>query len=125
MTFRSSFRISFNVFQITLLQLLFVITASTQSSFPGRFTPLATASQPLKDSGIQVYVLGVGPDVNDQELNDIASRPQNAFKEPLNRLGSFGPELWNSWRDYIRNRGMLLVENLSVKSLFFSPANCL
>ena len=82
-----------------------MITASTQSSYPDRYTPLATASQGLKDRGVQVYVLGVGPNVDDQELNDIASRPQNVYREPLDRLPSFGPRLWDSWRDYIRNRG--------------------
>lgn len=87
-----------------------MITASTQSSYPGRYTPLATASQPLKDNGVEVYVLGVGPDVDDQELNAVASRPQNVYKEPLNRLANFGPALWDSWRDYIRNRGKLSIE---------------
>lgn len=86
-----------------------MITASTQSSYPGRYTPLATASQGLKDRGVQVYVLGVGPNVDDQELNDVASRPQNVYREPLNRLPNFGPRLWNSWRDYTRRRGKLVI----------------
>lgn len=55
-----------------------------------------------------MYVLGVGPDVDDQELNDVASRPQNVYKEPIDRLPNFGPRLWDSWRDYRRNRGNLV-----------------
>ena len=85
-----------------------MITASRLSSFPGRYTPLATESQPLKDSGIQVYVLGVGPDVDDQELSDVASRPENVYKAALDRLADFGPALWDNWREYIRNKGKLL-----------------
>lgn len=56
-----------------------------------------------------MYVLGVGPDVDDEELNDVASRPQNVYREPVDRLPNFGPRLWDSWRDYIRNRGNLVV----------------
>lgn len=99
-----------SISDMTLLQLLFVITASALSSSPGQFTPLATASQPLKDNGIQLYVLGVGPDVDDQELSDVASHPQNVYREPAGRLANFGPALWDSWKDYIRNRGKLGVE---------------
>ncbi|XP_022806051.1 uncharacterized protein LOC111343164 [Stylophora pistillata] len=85
---------------------LFVITASIQSRYPDRYTPLATASQGLKDRGVRVYVLGVEPNVDDQEQIDIASRPQNVYRAPLDRLPSFGPRLWNNWREYIRNRGL-------------------
>ena len=86
-----------------------MITASPLSSFPDRYTPLRTASQGLKDRGVQIYVLGVGPDVDDQQLNDVASRPQNIYREPIGRLPTFGPRLWNSWRDYIRRRGNLVI----------------
>lgn len=82
-----------------------MITASALSSYPDRFTPLALASQPLKDSGIKVYVLGVGPKVDDTELNDVASQPQNVYKVPMRLLSSFGPALWDSWKSYVRNRG--------------------
>ena len=82
-----------------------MITVSAQSSYPGRYTPLDTASQPLKDSGINVYVVGVGPDVDDQELNDVASQPQNVYRAPLSRLSNFGPAVWDSWQKYIRGKG--------------------
>ena len=86
-----------------------MITASSLPSDPERYTPLATASQGLKDRGVQIYILGVGPDVDDQQLNDVASRPQNIYRAPLNRLPNFGPKLWNSWRDYIRRKGKLVI----------------
>ena len=87
-----------------------MITASIQSRYPDRYTPLATASQGLKDRGVQVYVLGVGPNVDDQEQIDIASRPQNVYTSLLDRLPSFGPRLWNNWREYIRNRGAFQIK---------------
>lgn len=55
-----------------------------------------------------MYVLGVGPEVTDDELNDVASRPENVYRQPIDRLPSFGPKLWDSWKDYIRNRGNLV-----------------
>ena len=97
-------------------QILFVITASAQSSFPGRYTPLATAAQPLKDSGIQVYALGVGPNFDEQELNDVASRPENVYQEPFSRLADFGPALWDDLLATIRNKGNLpeIIERLRI-----------
>ena len=86
-----------------------MITASSLSRLPERYTPIATASQGLKDRGVQIYVLGVGPEVDDQQLNDVASRPQNIYRVPLSRLPNLGPRLWNSWRDYIRRRGKLMI----------------
>ena len=86
-----------------------MITASSLSRLPERYTPIATASQGLKDRGVQINVLGVGPEVDDQQLNDVASRPQNIYRVPLSRLPNFGPRLWNSWRDYIRRRGKLMI----------------
>ena len=82
-----------------------MITASALSSYPASSTRLALASKPLKDSGIKVYVLGVGPDVDDKELNYVASQPQNVYKVPMRLLSSFGPALWDSWKSYVRNRG--------------------
>lgn len=96
-----------------------MIAASTQSSYPGRFTPLVTASQPLKDSGIEVYVLGVGRGVDEQELNDVASRPENVYREPVSRLSNFGPALWDSWKDYIRKRGKLIIHMYDQNCYFF------
>ena len=86
-----------------------MITASSLSSYPAGYTPLETASKGLKDRGVQISVLGVGPDVDDQQLNDVASRPQNIYRAPISGLPNFGPKLWNSWRDYIRRRGKLLI----------------
>lgn len=86
-----------------------MITASSLLSYPDGYTPLATASQGLKDRGVQSYVLGVGPDVDDQQLNDVASRPQNIYRAPISRLPNFGPKLWNSWRDDIRRRGKFVI----------------
>lgn len=92
-----------------------MITASSLSSYPEGYTPLVTASRGLKDRGVQIYVLGVGPDVDDQQLNDVASRPKNIYREPISRLPKFGPKLWNSWRDYIRGRGKLIAVALQKK----------
>ena len=86
-----------------------MITASSLSSLPDGYTLLATTSQELKDLGVQIYVLGVGPEVEDQQLNDVASGPQNIYRVPLSRLPNFGPKLWDSWRDYIRRRGKFVI----------------
>ena len=82
-----------------------MITASAQSSYPGRYTPISSAAQAIKDKGVRVYSIGVGPGVDDQELNDIASRPQHVYKVPYNRLRNFGATLWNKWRDHARTQG--------------------
>ena len=86
-----------------------MITASSLSSLPDGYTPLATTSQELKDLGVQIYVLGVGPEVEDQQLNDVASGSQNIYRVPLSRLPNFGPKLWDSWRDYIRRRSKFVI----------------
>ena len=42
--------------------------------------PLDVASSRLQSKGAAVFVLGIGKNVNPQELNKIASGPDNVFR---------------------------------------------
>ena len=60
--------------------------AQTKSGKKGPYTPLAKASQPLKDKGVDIWSIGVGKGVNRTELETIASDPKKvmivrSFKE--------------------------------------------
>ena len=60
--------------------------AQTRSGKKGPYTPLAQASQPLKDKGVDVWTIGIGKRVNITELQIIASDPKkvivvSSFKE--------------------------------------------
>ena len=55
-----------------------VITDGKQTQ-EGDWEPLNIASQPLKDAGVDIVALGVGTDVNFEELLQVASSEQNVF----------------------------------------------
>ena len=86
------------------MQLLFVITDSGQTRDQEPSTPLDRASLPLKNKGIEVYALGVGDKVPEQNLRDIASRPQNVFRpvSSVNDLPQRRPAIVENWRTYLR-----------------------
>lgn len=60
-------------------QPVLVITTGKQTTSQGVYIPLDIASFFLKSKGASVFVLGIGKDVDNLELNDIASRPGNVF----------------------------------------------
>lgn len=60
------------------LQPVLVITSGKQTN-QGVYTPLDIASARLQRKGAEVFVLGIGEDVDTSELNEIASRPNNVF----------------------------------------------
>ncbi|XP_044176608.1 collagen alpha-1(XII) chain-like [Acropora millepora] len=62
-----------------LPQIAIVITDGRQTTDQGPFRELSEASLPLKRKNIQVYSLGIGSSVNQTQLNDIASSPENVF----------------------------------------------
>ena len=60
--------------------------AQTRNGKKGPYIPLAKASQPLKDKGVDIWSIGVGKRVNRTELETIASDPKKvmivgSFKE--------------------------------------------
>ena len=65
-----------------------------------------------------MYVLGVGPNFDEQELSDVASRPENVYQGPLSRLADFGPALWDDLLASIRNKGNFseMIERLRITS---------
>lgn len=87
-----------------ILQLLFVITDSGQAPDQQPSTPLDRASLPLKKNGIQIYALAVGDKVPEQNLQDIASRPQNVFKpvDSVDDLPQRRPTVVDDWKTYLR-----------------------
>ena len=55
-----------------------MITDGEQTT-TGGFTPLDIASQGIKDKGIVVYSLGIGGNVDSDQLKQIASSEDNVF----------------------------------------------
>ena len=55
-----------------------MITDGEQTT-TGGFTPLDIASQGIKDKGIVVYSLGIGGNVDSDQLNQIASSEDNVI----------------------------------------------
>lgn len=91
---------------VILLQLLFVITDSGQAQDQQPSKPLDRASLPLKKKGIQIYALGIGDKVPEQNLRDIASRPQNVFKpvNSVNDLPQRRPTIVDDWEKYLKGK---------------------
>lgn len=56
-----------------------MITTGKQSADQGVYTPLDIASSRLQRKGVAVFVLGIGKDVDDSELDQIASGSNNVF----------------------------------------------
>ena len=61
------------------VQPVLVITTGKQTTNQGVYMPLDLASFLLQSKGAAVFVLGIGKDVDNSELNDIASSPGNVF----------------------------------------------
>lgn len=97
-------------------QLLFVITDSGQAPDQQPSTPLDRASLPLKNKGVQVYALGVGDKVPEQNLLDIASRPENVFRpvSSVNDLPQRRPTIVDNWRTYLRGWMKLCLPHVSI-----------
>ena len=67
------------VFFFAFGQPVFVITTGAQAKAQGSYTPLDEASACLQRKRAAVFVLGIGKDVDDSELKQIASAPENVF----------------------------------------------
>ena len=87
-----------------MFQLLFVITDSGQAPDQQPSPPLAQASLPLKDKGVEIYGLAIGGKVPGKDLQDIVSRPQNIFTRAnsVDDLPQRQPRIVNDWKTYLR-----------------------
>jgi len=58
---------------------LILLTTGKQTKDRGRFTPLREASQPIRDKGVNIYVVGLGSDddIDVNELIQIAGTQEN------------------------------------------------
>lgn len=102
----SAFKANSFLLLLYFWQLLFVITDSGQAPDQRPSTPLDQASLPLKNKGVQIYGLGIGDRVPEQNLRDIASRPQNVFR-PVNSVDDLPqrrPTVVDTWRTYLRGK---------------------
>lgn len=61
---------------------MLVITDGQQTTDKGPYTPVKQSSQLLKNKGVLVYSLGIGPGVSTSEQSDIASKPSYVFTAP-------------------------------------------
>ena len=68
-----------NIVFLAFGQPVFVITTGAQAKDQGSYTPLDEASACLQRKGAAVFVLGIGKDVDNSELSQIASSPDNVF----------------------------------------------
>lgn len=67
------------IFFSLYLQALILLTAGIQTKDQGSFTPLREVSEPLRDKGVKIYVVGVGSDddIDVNELIQIAGSQEN------------------------------------------------
>ena len=65
-------------------QILIVLTDGRQTQDPDS-VPLLRASQPLRDQGVKTYAIGVGHDIDKDELRALVDEPSDVFY-----VGSFG-----------------------------------
>ncbi|XP_078378186.1 von Willebrand factor A domain-containing protein 2-like isoform X2 [Oculina patagonica] len=67
------------------LKIIILLTAGKQTQDQGSFTSLKEASQPLRDKGIKIYVVGVGSDedIDEDELIEIAGTQENVLTTDL------------------------------------------
>lgn len=63
------------------MQILILLTAGKQTKDQSSFKPLREASQPLRDKGIKIYVVGVrsDEDVDEDELIQISGSQGNVL----------------------------------------------
>ena len=61
------------------MQIAIVITDGKQTTDRGAYTELSVASRGLKNKGVIVFSLGIGRNVDQTQLNDIASSSKNVF----------------------------------------------
>lgn len=61
------------------LQIAIVITDGKQTTSRGPYTQLSDASRGLKLKKVQVYSLGIGKNLEEQQLQDIASSNDKVF----------------------------------------------
>ena len=70
-----------------------VITDGKQTT-TGNYTKLSVASQGIKDKGVTVYAVGIGSNPDQDELEEIASRPEYVLKSASFRaLQTIAPQL--------------------------------
>lgn len=79
-----------------------MIVDGPQTRDRGHYTALATVGQQLKSNSIQSYALGIGPNVRDQDLKDIASNPKNVYKSTVNALPNARIRIGDTWLKYLR-----------------------
>ena len=64
-----------------------MITDGLQTTTRGPYTPLDQASQTLKDKGVTIFSLGIGPNIAIIELLQMASDEQHVYNaESFNQL---------------------------------------
>ena len=68
-----------SLFFLTCFQIAIVITDGEQTTDRGEYTELSVAARGLKNKNVRVFSLGIGTNVDEKQLNDIASSPHNVF----------------------------------------------
>ena len=63
----------------TCFQIAIVITDGEQTTNRGAYTALSEAARGLKNKNVRVFSLGIGARVDEKQLNDIASSPDNVL----------------------------------------------
>ena len=63
-----------------------LVTTGPQDTQQPLSTPLADAVAELQNAGVDVYSIGIGPNVVPSELEAVASRPEYVFKARTDSL---------------------------------------
>lgn len=93
-----------------------MVTTGPQDTTQTLSTPLADATAQLQKASVDVYSIGIGPDVVPSELETIASRPEYVFRTEVASL----PLVSSQLTDMIR-QGKVLFIDVSVLSIILLP----
>lgn len=69
--------------------------------------------------------MGLGPKVNNAELNVIASTPNNVYRVPYSELPQYGGRLYQSWRAYPRTPGNVMLCCIGRSNHKLEVCNCI
>ena len=75
------------------LQIALLVTTGPQDMHQPLSTPLADAAAELQNAGVDVYSVGIGPNVVPSELEAVASRPEYVFKVQADSLPIISSQL--------------------------------
>lgn len=107
-------------FRISFSKIAIVITDGQQTTDRGDYTELSIASGGLKKNNVNVFALGIGSNVDQSQLTDIASSPRNVFTSAtFSELGSVAAVIVENSCSGMYSLNATKVSEEFLKSFFF------